>query len=74
MLCGLLGHRYRFAAEGNLMTWRCQRGCGAAGSRAYPTAQEARRFAAAFAAPGDIPATLLTGHRGQVAEAFKEAF
>ena len=30
------------------MTWRCQRGCGAAGSKAYPTAQEARRFAAAF--------------------------
>lgn len=30
------------------MTWRCQRGCGAAGSKAYPTAEEAQRFAAAF--------------------------
>jgi hypothetical protein len=48
VLCRLLGHRYRFAAEGNVMTWRCQRGCGAHGSKTYPTADQARRFAAAF--------------------------
>lgn len=48
MLCRLLGHRYRFTAEGNQMTWRCQRGCGAAGSKAYPTSEQAERFAAAF--------------------------
>lgn len=30
------------------MTWRCQRGCGAHGSKMYPTAGQAQRFAAAF--------------------------
>ncbi len=28
------------------MRWRCQRGCGAAGSKDYPTAAEASRYAA----------------------------
>jgi hypothetical protein len=46
--CRLLGHRYRFAAEGAVMTWHCQRGCGQVGRRAYPDATLARRFAAAF--------------------------
>lgn len=46
--CRLFGHRYRFAAEGAVLTWHCQRGCGARGSKAYPTAAQARRFAAAF--------------------------
>lgn len=48
LLCGIPGHRYRFAAEGAVMTWHCQRGCGAAGRKAYPDAVQARRFAAAF--------------------------
>jgi hypothetical protein len=30
------------------MRWNCQRGCGAGGSKRYGTAQEARRYAAAF--------------------------
>jgi len=30
------------------MVWRCQRGCGAGGSKRYPTAAQARLFAAAF--------------------------
>lgn len=48
MLCRLLGHRYRFTADGNRMTWRCQRGCRAAASKEYPTAEQGQRFAAAF--------------------------
>ncbi len=30
------------------MTWSCARGCGAGGSKEYPTAAHARRYAAAF--------------------------
>jgi hypothetical protein len=30
------------------MHWRCQRGCGAAGSKRYATSEEAQRYAAAF--------------------------
>ena len=48
LACKLLGHRYRFTAEGAVMSWRCQRGCGAAGRKAYASAAQARRFAAAF--------------------------
>lgn len=46
--CRLLGHRFRFTATGSTMTWRCERGCGAGGSKTYPTAADARRYAAAF--------------------------
>jgi hypothetical protein len=48
LLCRIFGHRYRFAAEEATMTWYCQRGCGAAGRKAYLDAAQARRFAAAF--------------------------
>jgi hypothetical protein len=30
------------------MRWDCARGCGAGGSKRYPTAQEAKRYATAF--------------------------
>lgn len=46
--CRLLGHRYRFTAEGSRLRWQCQRGCGTGGAKAYPSATEARRYAAAF--------------------------
>lgn len=46
--CRILGHRYRFSAEGETMVWRCQRGCGATGSKRYATAADAGRYAAAF--------------------------
>jgi hypothetical protein len=46
--CRLLGHRYRFRAEGKAMRWECERGCGASGSKDYATAEEAARYAAAF--------------------------
>ncbi|HEX6951228.1 MAG TPA: hypothetical protein VF124_00365 [Gaiellaceae bacterium] len=48
MTCRLLGHRYRFRAEGTTMRWSCERGCGAGSSKDYATADEAARFAAAF--------------------------
>jgi hypothetical protein len=46
--CRLLGHRYRFEAQGPVMRWRCQRGCGAGGSRTYASAEDAARYARAF--------------------------
>lgn len=46
--CRVLGHRFRFAADGATMTWHCERGCGAGGSKVYSTAEEASRYAAAF--------------------------
>ncbi|MGZ4257574.1 MAG: hypothetical protein ACXVRE_07415 [Gaiellaceae bacterium] len=48
LACRLLGHRLRFRAEGELMLWECQRGCGAGGSKRYDTAVEAHRYASAF--------------------------
>jgi hypothetical protein len=44
----VFGHRYRFSADGSTMQWRCQRGCGAGGSKVYPTPAEASRYAAAL--------------------------
>ncbi|MFL5826028.1 MAG: hypothetical protein ACJ76V_05840 [Thermoleophilaceae bacterium] len=46
--CRVFGHRFRFTTSGNEMRWTCQRGCGTAGSKRYATADEARRYAAAF--------------------------
>lgn len=48
MRCTIFGHRYRFMADGPVMTWECQRGCGAGGSKKYPTEAGASRYAAAF--------------------------
>jgi hypothetical protein len=46
--CRLLGHRYRFRSAGEMMRWDCERGCGAGGSKRYPTTDEAARYARAF--------------------------
>lgn len=46
--CRLLGHRYRFAAEGATMRWECERGCGTGGEKTYESAADARRYAAAL--------------------------
>jgi len=48
MMCAIMGHRYRFSADGARMRWQCQRGCGATGHKDYPTEAEARRYAVAF--------------------------
>jgi hypothetical protein len=46
--CRLLGHRFRFSSDGDVMRWQCQRGCGAGGSKQYPTAEDALRYSHAF--------------------------
>ncbi|HST14682.1 MAG TPA: DUF1660 family phage protein [Gaiellaceae bacterium] len=46
--CGIFGHRYRFAAEDDTMSWTCER-CGTlGGSKHYASEEEAARFARAF--------------------------
>jgi len=43
--CTLLGHRYRFRADGATMTWACEC-CGApGGSKDYASSEEAATFA-----------------------------
>jgi hypothetical protein len=46
--CRLAGHRFTFAADGATMRWTCERGCGAAGEKTYPSAADAERYARAF--------------------------
>jgi hypothetical protein len=46
--CRFLGHRFRFTATGEVLRWTCQRGCGAGGTKRYPTSEAAARYAAAF--------------------------
>ena len=46
--CKILGHRVRFRAAGTTMDWSCERDCGFSGSKAYSSAAEAARYAAAF--------------------------
>jgi hypothetical protein len=48
LACRVFGHRWRFAAAGSVMRWECDRGCGASGSKRYPSAAHAARYAAAF--------------------------
>ncbi len=50
MSCTLFGHRYRFTAAGATMSWSCARGCGAGGSKDYPDAAAAARYAQALSA------------------------
>jgi hypothetical protein len=46
--CRVLGHRFRFEADGPTMRWQCERGCGAGGAKAYASADDAARYARAF--------------------------
>jgi hypothetical protein len=46
--CRILGHRFRFSSEGDTMSWRCERGCGAGGSKRYASIEKAELFARAF--------------------------
>jgi hypothetical protein len=46
--CRLFGHRPRFSAEGEVLRWRCERGCGASGERRYDSASQAERYAQAL--------------------------
>jgi hypothetical protein len=60
LACRLTGHRVRFAAEGNVLRWRCERGCGFGGEKTYDSPERARRYAEAFengekGTPGRFP-------------------
>jgi hypothetical protein len=64
--CRVLGHRYRFRAEGDTMLWSCQRGCGEGGVKTYSSEATAARYARAFDRPdaavadrGFVPLSLL---------------
>lgn len=46
--CRLLGHRFRFRAEGTDLVWQCGNGCGAGGTKSYASAEQALRYARAF--------------------------
>src|SRR3954467_12384728 len=46
--CSVLGHRFRFTAEGETMRWSCERGCGEGGSKRSASAADAQRYARAF--------------------------
>jgi hypothetical protein len=46
--CRISGHRFRFTADGATMTWHCARGCGTGGTKRYPNAADATRYAAAL--------------------------
>lgn len=48
MRCMVFGHDYTFGTEGPTMRWQCSRGCDAGGSKTYPSAQHAARYATAF--------------------------
>jgi hypothetical protein len=46
--CSVLGHAYRFEADGATMRWSCER-CGEeGGSKTYASAADAERYARAF--------------------------
>jgi hypothetical protein len=45
--CRLLGHRFRFTADGPTMRWRCER-CGAGAAKRYDSPAEAHRYARAL--------------------------
>ncbi|BBY83537.1 hypothetical protein H7I53_25980 [Mycolicibacterium pulveris] len=48
MACRVFGHQPTFSVHGDTMRWSCER-CGQApGAKQYRTAEEARRYAAAF--------------------------
>jgi hypothetical protein len=48
LACRLVGHRFRFSADGSTMRWSCTRGCGAGGEKTYASAADAARYARAF--------------------------
>lgn len=46
--CMVFGHDHTFRADGPTMRWECRRGCGAGGSKTYPSTLDAARYASAF--------------------------
>ncbi|HEX4721009.1 MAG TPA: hypothetical protein VH333_00745 [Pseudonocardiaceae bacterium] len=48
MRCRINGHRFRFTADGDVMTWRCAYGCGVGGTKRYRSPADASRYAHAL--------------------------
>ncbi|MEO9138928.1 MAG: hypothetical protein ABI345_07655 [Jatrophihabitans sp.] len=48
LACHIFGHRYRFSAEGTVLSWHCQRGCKAGGTKNYTSTAAAARYARVF--------------------------
>lgn len=46
--CRVFGCRWRFGADDRVLSWWCARGCPSGGEKAYPTAEQASRLAAAL--------------------------
>jgi len=46
--CRVLGHRWRFSAEGRTLRWDCTRCAAPGGSKEYDSDQLARHYAQAF--------------------------
>ena len=46
--CRILGHRFRFAADGRDDALDCERGCGVEGAKEYATPPTRPAYAAAF--------------------------
>jgi hypothetical protein len=59
LTCRILGCRFRFGAEDRTLRWWCARGCPSGGEKAYATAEEARRMAAALDREPRGPANVL---------------
>lgn len=65
--CRILGHRWRFAADGRILRWTCLRCATVGGERRYESAADARKLARHLEthAPGP-PRGLLAALAGQV--------
>lgn len=46
--CRIFGHDPTFRADGRTMRWKCERCGGAQGAKEYASAEDARKYAAAF--------------------------
>jgi hypothetical protein len=46
--CRVFGCRWRFGAEGRVLSWWCARGCPSGGEKTYESAEQAARMAAAL--------------------------
>lgn len=47
--CAVFGHDPEFRSDGTTLRWECRRqGCDDGGSKTYPSADDAARYAAAF--------------------------
>ncbi len=48
LTCRVFGCRWRFGADGPVLSWWCARGCPSGGEKPYATAEEASRMADAM--------------------------